>query len=139
MSYIPKVGEECEYCNPNRDNIYHRIFFIGYDRDGDMVVQRKDGLKGIKYKEQNLVFRPLKTPAEIKRSESIDNVVDVLGHDYNDDSVIKMLGDLYDAGMLGKKQVKPLSFDDFVDLYVGEGYLPSLYKRLKPYIIQGGE
>ena len=139
MAYIPKVGEECLY-SLGDSNTWHKcniIFIVGTQ---GVVMESKTAFEGVQFCGMGSVkFKPLKTPAEIEREKSVTKALEVLGYRYSDGSVLKILGDLYDAGMLWNQQVKPLSYDDFADLYVTEGYLPLLYKRLKPYIVQGGE
>jgi hypothetical protein len=66
--YMPKVGEECEYRNPNGvSNAYYWMFFVGYDKDGSMVIQRKDKSFRIYRRENNLIFRPIITERQQPR------------------------------------------------------------------------
>jgi hypothetical protein len=105
--YMPKIGEECEYCNPERDNEYHWIFFVGYGRNGDMVVQHKCRIGLLKHREHNLIFRPIKT----EREKFIDDhKTDVYLYAINTSELISMkqstgedlaarvLGYMHDAG-----------------------------------------
>jgi len=133
MSYIPKVGEECltklcGMCEPVK--VY--VKFVGDEH----IIFLLDGVERCEYAKTGL-FSPLKTPAEIERENNITKALEVLGHDYRDDSVLKMLGILYDAGYR-KQPVNPLNrsyatgalhitnmaYDDLVDL---------------GFIVQGGE
>jgi len=82
-AFVPEVGTEFEYCNPSRDDKYHRCFFVGYDADGDMVVQREDGLKGLKHKNFNLEFRPIKSESE-RFIEAVSKILQLHDQDVTD-------------------------------------------------------
>ena len=106
--YMPKVGEECEYRNPNGvSNAYYWMFFVGYDKDGSMVIQRKDKSFRIYRRENNLIFRPVIT----EREKFIDDhKADVYLYAINTSELISMkqstgedlaarvLGYMHDAG-----------------------------------------
>lgn len=92
--WVPEVGTEFEYCNTSRDDKYHLCFFVGYDADGDMVVQREDGLKGLKHKNFNLDFRPIKT----QREEFIEKAIETMNNSI-DDSQQGWAEALFDSGL----------------------------------------
>jgi len=128
MSYIPKVGEECLF-------------------QGNKVLVTAVGEETVLAKNPSFVneiaipikdTKPIKTPAEIERENSINKALEVLGHDYSDDSVLKMLGALHDAGILGKQQVKPLSRSYATgELRISDGFYNTLVDL--GFIVQGGE
>lgn len=61
-------------------------------------------------------FRPLKTPEEVERERvvelAIETVIEETGGYLHTDN----LKVLYDAGLLHDKKVKPLSYQDFIEL-----------------------
>ena len=132
MSYIPKVGEEC-FVYDGLGNVKATPLFVGKevvvysDKIGERVSE-------IKY------CSPIKTPAEIEREKYITKALEVLGHNYSDDSVLKMLESLYDAGMLvnPKQQVKPLSKSYAIQEIgiTGNNYW---FMVEHGFIVQGGE
>ena len=145
MSYIPKVGEDCLY-SLGDSNTWHKcniIFIVGTQ---GVVMESKQAFEGVQYcslfGNQSVKFKPAKTPAEIEREKGVDEIVETIINFYGNPKgaeSYKLLAEkLYDAGMLHKQKVKPLSKSYAVQRVGLNDYA---YKFLVEhgYIVQGGE
>ena len=127
-NWKPKVGEPCDYGGvegiPDHVGKELVIFTIS---------------TGVEQCDNIIKFKPIKTTAEIEQDRIIDKALNTLGHSRGDCTIVSILKQLYHANLLSDKQVKPLGYEEFEELYISTDYRPSLYKKLKPYTIQGGE
>lgn len=96
--FIPKLGESCVFQGT-------RVIVTAI---GEAFALVRTPFHDKEFSLQISELSSLRTTAENERENSINEALDILGHDYKDDSVLKMLNNLFDAGY-SKKQVKPLS------------------------------
>jgi len=130
MKFIPKVGEECYVTHP-KGNSNCEILGIS----GGYVWFKVFNHICFSFLMTECEFKPIKTPTEIERDEAIEKLAGELGELCPSPEVVNKV--IY----LGyrKQQVKPLSYDEFEEMYFNTSYPKKLYELLKPYTIQGGD
>ena len=138
-----KVGDECKIKSINSGAVFHdcKILYI----DNRSIVFSSSASSSSPMSLDDIEFLPLKTPAEIERDDIIRLAIKT-SKKANPDLIIttngeKMLGSLYDAGILGKQQVNPLNLAKFVAIRLESATVQVNYQQLLDggFIIQGGE
>tara|TARA_R100000544_G_scaffold16105_1_gene7657 strand:- start:37082 stop:37522 length:441 start_codon:yes stop_codon:yes gene_type:complete len=110
---LPPVGEECEITVLDTDGLFRncKILYI----DSMSVVFSSSAASSMPKYLSDVKFRPLKKPEEVERERVVELAFKTLTID-NSDLTYKICQDLYDAGLLTDKKVKPLSYQDFIEL-----------------------
>lgn len=111
---LPPVGEECEASVLLNGCSVHKwvkaeILKV-FERECAVYAPE---IGQLKFSDQ---FRPLKTPDEIERERVVELAIETVieetgGYPHTDNLKV-----LYDAGLLHDKKVKPLSYQDFIEL-----------------------
>jgi hypothetical protein len=139
MSYIPKVGDKCNIKSLNSGTVFYdcKILYI----DNLSIVFSSSACSSLPMRLIDIEFLPLKTPAEIERDAVIkEAMVHFSGMLFasNSKNPQFIAENLYDAGMLHKQKVKPLSRSYATrDLHISDMAYNDLVDL--GFIVQGGE
>ena len=102
QEFVPSVGQECEWCCDKNFKNHPKECVVLYKDETWFLVRNKNSFKETQWLE-NVYFRPLKTEAEIKRENSVSNMINVaeIGAPFVKD-ICKAL---YDAGYIKPRKL----------------------------------
>jgi len=129
MSYIPKVGEEC--ITPSGKG----TIMCGPDAVGAYCID----IDNVIHLYHSKSLKPLKTPAEIERENSINEAAKMFDHLTGIVSPFKLAKIVIDNGYSNKKTHKSLTRTEFIFISESERWSNDVYEKVKGCFIEGGE